>query len=96
MSVPYRQARALRRIDRRLGRSDPHLAAMLTIFARLYASEVIVSTEQARHVRLSAWPAMAVAGAAACARWLFRRAASACAAARRRLSGNRRRGAPAV
>ncbi len=93
MSVPYRQARTLRRIDRRLGRSDPHLAAMLTIFARLYASEVITSTEQARRPRLLAWLAIVLATAA---RWAFRRVASACAAARRRLDGEHRRSAPAV
>jgi hypothetical protein len=38
----------LRRMDRRLCRSDRHLAAMLAIFTRLYASEPIVSAEQVR------------------------------------------------
>jgi hypothetical protein len=47
MRVPYRQHWALWRIERRLRRSDPHLAAMLAIFARLTAGEVIASTEQA-------------------------------------------------
>jgi hypothetical protein len=47
MKIPYRRRWLLRRMDRRMRRSDPHLAAMLAIFARLYASEVIISQEQA-------------------------------------------------
>jgi hypothetical protein len=96
MRIPYRQRWVLRRMDRRLRRSDPHVAAMLAIFARLYAGETIASREQAGQPRTRvrcaiAWLAGAMAGAAAGlaagARWAFRRVASACAVVRWRLSG---------
>lgn len=45
----------LRRIDRWMSRSDPHLAAMLAIFARLTADEPIASIEQAGFRRTCAW-----------------------------------------
>jgi hypothetical protein len=45
VSVSYTQHWRLRRIDRWMRRSDPHLAAMLTIFARLTAGEAIASSE---------------------------------------------------
>jgi hypothetical protein len=38
-----------------MSRSDPHLAAMLTIFARLSASEPIASIEQAGFRHTCAW-----------------------------------------
>jgi hypothetical protein len=85
MTIPYRQQWVLRRIGRRLRRSDPHMAAMLAIFARLYVGEVILSAEQTgRHPvrRALAW---LTSTAAAGARWVFRRVASACAAVRWRL-----------
>lgn len=47
MTIPYRQHRVMRHIERELRRSDPHLAAMLVIFARLTAGEAITSNEQA-------------------------------------------------
>lgn len=47
MRIPVRQRWLLRRMDRRLCRSDPHLAAMLAIFARLNVREAITSREQA-------------------------------------------------
>lgn len=47
MRVSYYQRWLLWRMSRRVCRSDPHLAAMLTIFARLYAAETISSVEQA-------------------------------------------------
>jgi len=47
MRIPYRRHWLLLRMDRRLRRSDPHLAAMLAMFARLYAAETITSREQA-------------------------------------------------
>jgi hypothetical protein len=47
MRITCRQHWLLRRTDRRLRRADPHLAAMLAIFARLYIGEAIVSREQA-------------------------------------------------
>ena len=54
MSVSYPQRWRLRRIDRWMARSDPHLATMLSIFARLAADEPIVSVVQAgfRHTGL--------------------------------------------
>lgn len=48
VSVSYTQHWRLRRMDRWMSRSDPHLAAMLAIFARLTVDEPIASIEQAR------------------------------------------------
>lgn len=42
-------------MDRCIARSDPHLAAMLGIFARLAAGEPIASIEQAGFRRTCAW-----------------------------------------
>jgi hypothetical protein len=55
VSASCSQRWRLRRMDRWISRSDPHLAAMLAIFARLSAGEAIASIEQAgfRHTR--AW-----------------------------------------
>ena len=47
MGVSYVQHWRLRRMDRCMTRSDPHLAAMLAIFVRLTAGEPIASIEQA-------------------------------------------------
>ena len=55
MGVRYVQHWRLRRINRRMSRSDPHLAAMLTIFARLSAGEPIASIEQAGFRHTCAW-----------------------------------------
>ena len=55
MGDRYVQRWRLRRINRRMSRSDPHLAAMLTIFARLSAGEPITSIEQARFRHTGAW-----------------------------------------
>src|SRR5436190_7455035 len=55
MSVTYSQHWRLRRIDRWMSRSDPHLAAMLPIFARLAAGEAITSSEQLGFRRTRAW-----------------------------------------
>lgn len=95
MRMPYRQQRLLRRAGRGLCRSDPHLAAMLAIFARLTAGEAITSREQAhRDTRLQrglAWLADAIAGIAVCladcTRWAFRRVAIVCSTACWRFSG---------
>jgi hypothetical protein len=54
MTLPYRQGRLLRRADRALSRSDPDLASMLSIFARLTAAEGMPAREQLRS-RLT-WP----------------------------------------
>lgn len=55
MSVSYTQHWRLRRMDRWMSQSDPHLAAMLAIFARLTAGEAIASIEQARFRDRRAW-----------------------------------------
>ena len=55
MSVSYVQHWRLRRMDRWMARSDPHLAAMLGIFARLAAGEPIASIKQTRFRRTCAW-----------------------------------------
>ena len=55
MSVRCVQQWRLRRINHRMSRSDPHLAAMLTIFARLSAGEPIASIEQAGFRHTGAW-----------------------------------------
>ena len=46
MSLPYRQQRRLRHVGRVLRASDPHLAAMLSIFAGLAADECMPAREQ--------------------------------------------------
>ncbi len=63
VSVGYTQNRRLQRIDRRITQSDPQLAAMLAIFARLNAGEAIASTEQARPRRTRPWGILARVGA---------------------------------
>ena len=55
MSARYVQHWRLRRMDRWMARSDPHLAAMLGIFARLAAGEPIASIEQAGFCHTCAW-----------------------------------------
>jgi hypothetical protein len=93
MRIPYRQHWLLRRMNRSLCRSDPHLAAMLAIFARLNAGEVISSREQESPLGISVirslgWLGKITAGVAAgliaCGHWMPRRAASARATVRRR------------
>jgi hypothetical protein len=49
MTIPYHQQRSLRRIRRSVTRSDPHLAAMLIIFTRLYAGEKMPRWERVSH-----------------------------------------------
>ncbi len=74
MRLPGRRRWILWRLERGLRRSDPHLAAMLAIFARLAAGEAITSIEQRIVVRR--WIRCGLAGlgrvlAAAAARWVF-------------------------
>ncbi len=71
MSLPYRQQWQLRRIDHALRRSDPHLAAMLAIFARLTAGETFLATER---LHGPAWRLLArlLGGALAFAVWAAR------------------------
>lgn len=98
MRIPYRHHWLLRRMDRRLRRSDPHMAAMLAIFARLNAGEAMTSREQAhpdtRLRRGLAWLGGAIAGIvvclADCASWMFRRVRITCAVVHWRLSGGAR------
>jgi hypothetical protein len=46
MTLPYRQERLLRRADLALSQSDPDLATMLAIFARITAAESLPACEQ--------------------------------------------------
>lgn len=55
MSAGYAQRWRLRRMERWICRSDPHLAAMLAIFARLTAGEAIASVEQYGFRSARAW-----------------------------------------
>jgi hypothetical protein len=63
MTLSCRQERLVRRADRALCRSDPHLASMLSIFARLSAAERMPAREQL-------WPPSAGAWHVLCGRWL--------------------------
>lgn len=95
MRMPYHQQRLLRRMDCKLRRSDPHLTAMLTMFARLNAGEAITSREQAHPstrvrrglARLGDAIACIAICLADCARWAFGRVAILCAVVRWRFSG---------
>jgi hypothetical protein len=62
-SVSYTQNRRLRRMDRWMTQSDPHLAAMLVIFARLNDGEAIASIEQARSRHTRPWGTLVRTGA---------------------------------
>jgi hypothetical protein len=94
MTLPYRQGRLLRRADRALCQSDPDLASMLSIFARLTAAERMPAREQLRPRlawvwRVLRWPA-AAALLVVFAAGRGSSAATACgAASRRRASENR-------
>jgi Protein of unknown function (DUF3040) len=46
MSLNHHQQRQLHRIESRLLRSDPHLAAMLAVFVRLSADQLMPAWEQ--------------------------------------------------
>jgi hypothetical protein len=66
VTLPNRQGRLLRRAERALCRSDPDLASMLSIFARLTAAERMPAREQLRPRlpwarRLLLWPVAAAA-----------------------------------
>jgi hypothetical protein len=93
MTLPYRQERLLRRIDRALCRSDPHLASMLSIFARIGADERMPGWEQRRPPpswgwRVLLWPlasaAFLVVLVAGAGMGAARHAVTACSAASRR------------
>ncbi|MGD0068698.1 MAG: hypothetical protein ABSB76_35360 [Streptosporangiaceae bacterium] len=55
MTLTFRQERILRRAEHALGRSDPDLASMLSIFARLTAAEGMPAREQLRPERRWDW-----------------------------------------
>ena len=59
MSLPYRQRRRLRRTRRTLHVSEPRLAAMMIMFARLNAGEAMPARERVR--RRLPWPVRALA-----------------------------------
>jgi Protein of unknown function (DUF3040) len=66
MTLPYREERLLRRVDHALRRSDPDLASLLSIFARLNAAEAMPARERLRPQpnwawRVLLWPMAAVA-----------------------------------
>jgi hypothetical protein len=89
MTLPYRQERLARRADRVLRQSDPDLASMLSIFARLTAAEGMPAREQLRPQlhwawRVLLWPAAAAAFLAVLAVGGGSRAAAACGTAARR------------
>jgi hypothetical protein len=94
MRISCRKRWLLQRTSRRLRRSDPHLAAMLAIFARLYVGEVIVSREQAasqaarrwrRPIRLAIMVACTAAGVTARTGRAVRQAVRTWATIRRRI-----------
>jgi hypothetical protein len=99
MQFPYRRQRLLRRIERGLRRSDPQLAAMLAVFAQLYASEVLASPEERATAHRMAWLGGAVsrlaAGLSSAAAALSRAARAAWRAARGRLGTAEHSGARA-
>jgi len=66
MSLPYRQRRRLRRLDRALCRTDPGLAGQLATFTRIHVGQAMPAREQLRGKlagvrRVLLWP---VSGAA--------------------------------
>ena len=66
MTLPYRQERLLRRADRAICQSDPDLASMLSIFARITAPERLPAWEQLRPkltwaLNVLLWPVAAAA-----------------------------------
>ena len=86
MTLPYRQERLLRRTDRALCESDPHLASMLSIFARITAAERLPAWEQlrpglTRAWSLLLWPVAALAFLVVFVAGGGSRAAAACGAA---------------
>jgi hypothetical protein len=65
MTLSYRQERLLRRADRELTESDPDLASMLSIFARIAASDRLPAWEQlgarlTRGLSVLLWPVAAL------------------------------------
>jgi hypothetical protein len=73
VSLPSRQQRLLREIDKAVSRCDPRLASMLAMFARLAAGEQMPGREQLQT------PASRMPVAAAIVAALISRAAGGCA-----------------
>jgi hypothetical protein len=93
--VPHGRRR-LRRIDRELRRSDPELAAMLSIFSRLNAGEMMPGWEQIREPpvldwHLPLWPIASLAFLVVFAAGGGSGAAVACGARRTARAGGRGR-----
>jgi hypothetical protein len=89
MTLPYRQERLLRRADRALCQSDPDLASMLSIFARITAPERLPAWEQLRPkltwaLSILLWPAAAAAFLVVFVAGGGSSAATACSAAARK------------
>ena len=66
MSLPHRQRRKLRQLDRALGRADPGLAFNLATFARINAGQTMPAHEQLRSRagplrRVLLWPVAGIA-----------------------------------
>jgi Protein of unknown function (DUF3040) len=55
MTLPYREERLLRRVEHALCRSDPDLASLLSIFARLNRAEGMPARERLRPQPGWAW-----------------------------------------
>jgi hypothetical protein len=55
MTLLYREERLLRRVDHALRRSDPDLASLLSIFARLNVGEAMPARERLRPQPSWAW-----------------------------------------
>jgi hypothetical protein len=75
MTLPYREQRLLRRVDRALRRSDPDLASLLSVFGWLSAAEAMPARERLRPRPSWAWcvllsPVAAVAYLAAAVAFL--------------------------
>ena len=72
MGLPARQRRVLERIEGALRGSDPKLAALYAIFARLNRDEEMPRIEQLRHSALAAFARLRLVPAAIFARLHFR------------------------
>lgn len=72
MGLPVRQRRVLEHIESTLRGSDPKLAALYAMFARLNRDEEMPRIEQLRHSTLVAWIRIRLALAAVRSRLHFR------------------------
>ena len=67
MTLPYREQRLLRRVDRALRRSDPGLASLLAAFGWRHAAEAMPARERLRPRLSWAWSVLlSPVGAVAC------------------------------